>query len=645
MKICLIPKLSQLSSNIGGVNRVIHDLAKYLTLAGHVIVENPDDADIVHCHAVGEHPRPDVYTNHGYWDAPNTPWEIHANERMAKMIVDAHIVTSPSEWSTKVYKDKFKVVPRVIRNGVNLSELEKVPSGNAYKWLGIDKPYLLYGKNKVQDTEQAKAIRDLAQQLPEIPIVATAWDNNVTKPSNVLVVGLLPYDKMMQAIRDSIALISVTKECFSVQVVESLAMGKPVIGWQHGGTAEVIHNGKNGYLVRPGESLLPAAKYLLDNYEQLSTGAKLSAQEYDLESKIIPQYAQCYEECIENTHSIAVSIVITCYNLGHIIGEAIESCLYQKFNLPYEIIVIDDCSTDNSRTVLTELKRKYPQLKIIFNASNMNAAPSRNRAIAMAKGEFIVSLDGDDKINKQFLAKLYPVIAKDKSIGIAYSDFERFGDYPYMIARTKDWDYDALLRHNYIPCCCLFRKDAWYKAGGYRNLGGWEDYDLWIAIGEAGYKGVRVPECLFYYRQMKNNRAWRSALNARNLRRMLKEKHPQYIGPSPDEIRRFEIAAGIADDKTPPATVINKEALVQTEPINIESIDEELSAANFWGRNTEEPTQYKLLEYTGAHIATEVLIGKMTHKKYFYSASHPVFEAHVDDVPGLMAMGWFKYSN
>lgn len=655
MKVCLVPQLSQLSSSIGGVNRVIHDLAKYLTLAGIEIVDNPTNADIIHCHAVGDCPNPDVYTNHGYWSHPRTPWEIHANTRMTKMIQTAKIVTSPSEWSTKVYKDKLGVNPRVIRNGVDIEKLQAIPKGNALKWLGIDKPYLLFGKNKIQALNQGKALKELAKHT-NIPIVATVWpDNDI--PANVTVTGLLPYDKMLEAIRDSLALISTTKECFSVQVIEALAMGKPVIGWRHGGTAEVIQNDQNGYLERPGTPLQTNIAYLLNNYSKLSQGASTCALEYDLKTVIIPQYIQAYQDCLDMkrkkslpiepkqkavandvtvTNDVAVTIVVTCYNLAGVITEAVESALYQKFDKPYEVIVVDDCSTDSSRSVLTKLRKKYPQLKLIFNAKNLNAAPSRNRAIAMAKGEFIVSLDGDDKIHNRFLAELYPVIKADDNIGIAYSDFERFGDYPNLIARTYDWNLDALLRHNYIPCCCLFRKEAWYKAGMYRNLGGWEDYDLWIAISGVGYVGKRVPKVLFYYRQFKNNRAWRSALNSRNLRRMLKEKHPQYIGPSEKEIRNFEIAAGLV--KGPSVTIPTVGARIAI------SIEETVSAANFWGRDTEKPKEYKLLEYMGTRMATEILTGTVSGKKYKYSASHPLFEAKIEDVPGLMKTNWFRES-
>jgi len=328
--------------------------------------------------------------------------------------------------------------------------------------------------------------------------------------------------------------------------------------------------------------------------------------------------------------TVAVSIVITCYNLASVITEAVESALYQQFDEPYEIIVVDDCSTDSSRSVLTKLKEKYPQLKLLFNDKNLNAAPSRNRAITIAKGEFIVSLDGDDKIHKHFLAELYPVIKTDDNIGIVYSDFERFGDYPNLIARTYDYDLDKLLRHNYIPCCCLFRKEAWHKAGGYRNLGGWEDYDLWIAITGEGYIGKRVPKVLFYYRQLENNRAWRSALNSRNLRRMIKEKHPQYIGPTQEEIREFEIAAGL---------VTNTGSTVGVQA----TAEETISAANFWGCDTEKPLEYKMLEYIGNSIASEVLTGE-SGKKYKFSASHPLFEVKVGDIPGLMKTGWFRES-
>ena len=296
MKVCLIPRLSQCSSNIGGVNRVIHDLAHYLTLAGIEIVEDPDDADIIHCHAVGEHPKPDVYTNHGYWVTPRTPWEIHANKRMGKMITTAKIVTSVSEWSTEAYKDEFRHVrPRIIRNGVDVGKLQAIPKGRALERLNLTEPYLLYGKNKIQGPPQGEAIRALAYEMPNMHIVATMFPEGKIPP-NVTVTGLLPYNEMLETIKDSLAMISVTKECFSIQVLESLAMGKPIVGWDYGGTAEAIQDGFNGCLERPGDALRPTVVYLLNNLATLQKGAYLSTLAYDLTTKIIPQYIQCYEE-------------------------------------------------------------------------------------------------------------------------------------------------------------------------------------------------------------------------------------------------------------------------------------------------------------------------------------------------------------
>ena len=303
MKVCLLPQVSKLSgsifSSIGGVNRVIYDMAKYLALAGVEIVEDPDVADVIHCHAVETHPGVSVYTNHGFWEEPVTPWEILANQRMTEMIMTARIVTSPSEWSMEVYRDKLDVRPRLVRNGIDIPALLRVPEGNAFKWLGINKnkPYLLYGKNKIQGPPQGEAIRTLAEKLPHMYVVATVFPEGDI-PENVIVTGLLPYDKMMEAIRDSLALISITKECFSIQVIEALAMGKPVLGWQYGGTAEVIQNGVNGHLEAPGASLQQSVLYLLNNYSTLSQGASLSALEFDLRTKIIPQFIQIYEECM-----------------------------------------------------------------------------------------------------------------------------------------------------------------------------------------------------------------------------------------------------------------------------------------------------------------------------------------------------------
>lgn len=99
-----------------------------------------------------------------------------------------------------------------------------------------------------------------------------------------------------------------------------------------------------------------------------------------------------------------VSIVITAYNVGEWIEKAVRSALGQTHK-DIEVIVVEDCSVDDTPQVLAGIKDE--RLKIIHNDRNCGPGESRRRGIGLAKGEYIMLLDGDDWIEENFVEALY----------------------------------------------------------------------------------------------------------------------------------------------------------------------------------------------------------------------------------------------
>ena len=99
-----------------------------------------------------------------------------------------------------------------------------------------------------------------------------------------------------------------------------------------------------------------------------------------------------------------VSVVMPAYNCENYISTAIESVLVQDISL--ELIIINDCSRDNTEKVIESYASNYPQIRYYKNETNLGASGSRNRAIQLAKGKYIAFLDSDDwweagKLTKQ----------------------------------------------------------------------------------------------------------------------------------------------------------------------------------------------------------------------------------------------------
>lgn len=109
-----------------------------------------------------------------------------------------------------------------------------------------------------------------------------------------------------------------------------------------------------------------------------------------------------------------ITIGITCFNCEKTIERALDSALKQNWKNK-EIILIDDCSTDNSKKILLKYKAKFPKIKIIFNKKNRGLAYNENLIIKISKGKFLAFFDGDDKSRYDRITKQYKKFIEYKS--------------------------------------------------------------------------------------------------------------------------------------------------------------------------------------------------------------------------------------
>ncbi|GAJ13471.1 unnamed protein product, partial [marine sediment metagenome] len=101
-----------------------------------------------------------------------------------------------------------------------------------------------------------------------------------------------------------------------------------------------------------------------------------------------------------------ISVIITCYNYARFLPEAVESVIRQTCQ-DFEIIIVNDGSTDNSKETAKTLTEKYPKHQTrLINESNKGLATARNVGIGKARGRYILPLDADDKLHPQALRKM-----------------------------------------------------------------------------------------------------------------------------------------------------------------------------------------------------------------------------------------------
>lgn len=222
-----------------------------------------------------------------------------------------------------------------------------------------------------------------------------------------------------------------------------------------------------------------------------------------------------------------VSIVVPCYNQAVYLGDALDSVLNQTFDL-WECIIVNDGSTDNTKQVALQYCDKDRRFSYV-EQHNAGLSAARNMGVKCSKGEFILPLDSDDKIDSEYLFKAVSCFKKDKSLSIVYCRAAFWGK------RRGEWilppySLERMLGQNCIFCSAFYRRTAFDEIGGYNvNMKyGYEDWDFWLSIIERGGNVYKIDDILFYYRIRKKSMARSLDKNKMlYLRRKIWENHRQ----------------------------------------------------------------------------------------------------------------------
>ena len=195
-----------------------------------------------------------------------------------------------------------------------------------------------------------------------------------------------------------------------------------------------------------------------------------------------------------------VSIVISCYNQGATLREALASVEQVRNENVIEVIIVDDGSSEAETTkILDELSKAG---HCVVSQPHRGLAAARNTGIRLAKGEFILPLDSDDRLRDVYLNEGVSLLRRNPSVGVIYSDAEYFGEKSGR-SDIPEFDLLSLIRGNFIDACALFRKKLWEDVGGYDERMpwmGWEDWDFWLRAAYYGASFVHLPRVGFDYR-------------------------------------------------------------------------------------------------------------------------------------------------
>ena len=190
-----------------------------------------------------------------------------------------------------------------------------------------------------------------------------------------------------------------------------------------------------------------------------------------------------------------ISIIITNYNYGAYIQRAVRSCLNQKY-VNHEVIVVDDCSTDES---INKIKIFENDIKIIKTPKNSGVSAAANLGINNAKGQFIIRVDADDYVSSEMCYFMKRYLESNHDAFCVSCDYELVDNYENVIERK----YASI---DNISCGIMYRKDLLLQFGAYnQEYRHREEEELRKRIGEF-YKIHHLNIPFYRYRMHNTNK-------------------------------------------------------------------------------------------------------------------------------------------
>jgi len=197
-----------------------------------------------------------------------------------------------------------------------------------------------------------------------------------------------------------------------------------------------------------------------------------------------------------------ISVVLPVYNGEKYLVEAIDSVLVQSFS-DFELIVIDDGSTDGSLRILQEYQKRDKRI-LLVSRENRNLATTLNDSIDIARGEWIVRMDQDDiALPHRFERQLQWL--EQTGADICGSWVKHFGSWDRRTWRGCQSDQaikmEMLFKSPFVHPSVMMRADLAKQLRYDKTCEKAEDYDLWVRAAQAGWKMSNVPEVLLLYRR------------------------------------------------------------------------------------------------------------------------------------------------
>lgn len=194
-----------------------------------------------------------------------------------------------------------------------------------------------------------------------------------------------------------------------------------------------------------------------------------------------------------------ISVVLPVYNGDTYLKTSIESVLDQTYR-DFELIIVDDCSTDNTASIAKKYEESYANIFYIKNEVNLKLPEALNKGFSQALGEYWTWTSCDNLYLPNAFQQLVAAHEAAKNIGLVYADMKNINNHGDIIGVLEAGDPEDLIFRNVVGACFLYKASIAQQIGGYnKNAFLCEDYEYWLRLSRiASLKPIK--ECLYLYR-------------------------------------------------------------------------------------------------------------------------------------------------
>jgi glycosyltransferase involved in cell wall biosynthesis len=213
---------------------------------------------------------------------------------------------------------------------------------------------------------------------------------------------------------------------------------------------------------------------------------------------------------------------VPCHDDGETIEETLASLEAQE---PCELVVVDDGSMDPATLEVLDRLRRGGTL--VVRQGNEGPAAARMAGVANTTAPYVFPLDADDLVAPGALAALADALDANPDAEAAWGDERTFGRAEVVARQAQVLDAWLITHVNDLPIASLVRRTALLAAGGWQMRSGYEDWDLWLAFAERGFRGMRIPRITAHYRLHRPRRWAENSARHGELVQELRARHTE----------------------------------------------------------------------------------------------------------------------